>query len=744
MSTTLRDLVSALPEVYQTIYGHPEWDGNVSRDCNERLEKIGQVYDTLSRKLDRPLRVLDLGCAQGFFSLSLASKGASVQGIDFLQENIDVCNALAEEYQDFSLQFAVGRIEDVITQLTSNQYDLAIGLSVFHHMVHQHGIGQVKLWLQRLTESVHGVILELALKEEPLYWGPSQPDDPRELIEQCSFYLQMARFDTHLSDISRPMYLVSNDHLIIGDYCQPFTEWSLHPYAEAGIGHKGSRRYFFSPDVVCKLYYFTTPEGNLLPRESERNRTELDNEIAFLSNPPAGFPAPELILSGHNAVEGWLVMERFPGKLLMEKIRHGEPVDADSLIGQVLEQLLILEKQGLYHDDVRTWNIMVDDEQHARIIDYGSITGVKRDCVWPEDLFQSFAILVNEIVIPQSVSPGFLRPAALSPFNLPAPYANWLFAFWRVPASDWSFALLHALFLKKDELPGIENGLSGTERWIGAQEKVLMHNQTLIYQIDAIVKDCLNRVNDCQDRVVDLEQHIEHDLDQRVALLEQHNQALEQVMLEMKRQFTPVAQPQPVAKAIELAPLPADDLTRQLSDAGDLAAHLTGENARLAGENAHLTGENTHWTSESIGLANELARVASENARLNAHIAALNAHITSILHSRSWRMTAWWRQAGQPIKTVVKQPGGKKVIRYVCARAIGFFNRRPAFKRGVLRLLRISGLYNISLKFYQRCFPVPINEHEIIDASHDEAVISYKDASQRPPSVEDIFLKIKR
>ncbi|MDP1491552.1 kinase, partial [Klebsiella pneumoniae] len=80
MTTNTHKLVSELPEIYQTIFGHPEWDGDAARDCNERLALISEQYDSLSRELGRPLRVLDLGCAQGFFSLSLASKGASVLG----------------------------------------------------------------------------------------------------------------------------------------------------------------------------------------------------------------------------------------------------------------------------------------------------------------------------------------------------------------------------------------------------------------------------------------------------------------------------------------------------------------------------------------------------------------------------------------------------------------------------------------------------------------------------------------
>lgn len=329
MTKDLNTLVSELPEIYQTIFGHPEWDGDAARDCNQRLDLITEQYDNLSRALGRPLNVLDLGCAQGFFSLSLASKGATIVGIDFQQENINVCRALAEENPDFAAEFRVGRIEEVIAALEEGEFDLAIGLSVFHHIVHLHGIDEVKRLLSRLADVTQAVILELAVKEEPLYWGVSQPDDPRELIEQCAFYRLIGEFDTHLSPVPRPMYLVSNHRVLINDFNQPFQHWQNQPYAGAGLAHKRSRRYFFGEDYVCKFFYYDMPHGILTAEESQRNKHELHNEIKFLTQPPAGFDAPAVLAHGENAQSGWLVMEKLPGRLLSDMLAAGEEIDRE-------------------------------------------------------------------------------------------------------------------------------------------------------------------------------------------------------------------------------------------------------------------------------------------------------------------------------------------------------------------------------------------------------------------------------
>ena len=71
----LKEAVNSLPEFYQPVYGHKEWNDKPLRNCEDRLPDIEKVYDHLSNELKRPLRVLDLGCAQGFFSFNIAHKG---------------------------------------------------------------------------------------------------------------------------------------------------------------------------------------------------------------------------------------------------------------------------------------------------------------------------------------------------------------------------------------------------------------------------------------------------------------------------------------------------------------------------------------------------------------------------------------------------------------------------------------------------------------------------------------------
>lgn len=127
----LKTLVAALPEIYQPIYGHRELSSTATRGCEDRLQQIAAVHDALAQQLQRPVRVLDLGCAHGWFSLSLAEKGAEVIGVDYLAANVDVCNTLALENPDLKIHFNLMEIEQLSSRLKADQFDVVFRAECF-------------------------------------------------------------------------------------------------------------------------------------------------------------------------------------------------------------------------------------------------------------------------------------------------------------------------------------------------------------------------------------------------------------------------------------------------------------------------------------------------------------------------------------------------------------------------------------------------------------------------------------
>lgn len=582
-SSNVAALVAALPEKYQPIFGHPELSDGSSRGCEDRFVLIRDCARQLQAALGRPLRVLDLGCAQGFFSLSLAADGHTTHGVDFLDLNVHVCKALAEQNPGFEATFEHGTVEDVIERLEPGAYDLVLGLSVFHHLVHERGVVSVSELCRKLSEVVGAGVFELALREEPLYWAPSLPPDPAELLSSYSFTRLLSRQATHLSAISRPLIYASSSYWYVGDIVGQFTSWSGESHAHGRGTHQHSRRYYFGDQVFVKK--MTLGIGG----RAEINLQEFHNEVAFLREPPALYPVPPLIAALNDSSDLFLVRGMMEGRLLSEMIDEGVPYDADRVLSELLEQLVILEGAGLYHNDVRCWNVLISPEGRASLIDYGAISGEAEDCSWLGDLLLSFLITTKEVLDGKIVpsSPG--REPALDFMVLPARYRNAFIRVFSQHQSRWTFADL------KDAL-----AQSGSER--GPAPK-----WTSIYQH---LQGALISYNTRLGALYSQTEHDRVELAARASALERERQAAFQV--ERK-----------------LAELKTE------SEAADNRSRGLEENSRLLAEWAkELEARAVRSEAESRQMAERLDEMAAGSAVLVAQIGELDQQLEDHLHTR--------------------------------------------------------------------------------------------------------------
>lgn len=435
---SMESLVAALPEKYQPIFGHPELSEGSSRGCEDRLELILATAQRLQKALGRPLRVLDLGCAQGFFSLNLAAAGHSVRGADFLDRNVFVCQALAADAGLTRATFECGRIEDIIATLQDGAYDLVLGLSVFHHLVHEHGLPSVVEIISDIASKIDCGIYEVAVREEPLYWGPSQPEHPAELLSPYAFLRVMSWQPTHLSGVERPLYFASEKYWFVGNDFRAIESWRFQSHPMDMSSHQKSRRYFFSKGVMLKQYSLANADRR------DFNRAEYDNEAGFLANAPQTMQAPALLEAVVDRDDCWIVREVTPGRILLEMMKEHVPYAPERVVDGLIRQLVALEEQNLFHNDVRCWNLLVDTESQAHLIDFGAISTERADCVWPHDLLLSLLITVREIfmghvgpVLP--VRRGLLDVSML-PMRYQAAFAHAL----SLPQGAWTFKELAA------------------------------------------------------------------------------------------------------------------------------------------------------------------------------------------------------------------------------------------------------------------------------------------------------------
>jgi len=462
----ITSFVDALPEKYQPIYGYPEISTGSSRICDDRLAIIKKVYEAMRIKLGRDLKILDLGCAQGYFSFSMASMGAEVLGIDYLQENIDLCNTLVVENPDLKVTFRKGLIEETLSSLTAKDYDMVLGLSVLHHMVHKHGIENTQAMLSCLSQKVCCAVLELALREEPVYWGPSLPDDPKSLLTGFSFVHRLGLYQTHLSEIKRPLYFTSNKYWFIKDKAETIVKFFSESHMHASGTHQKTRRYYQSENRFLKIFLL----GKV---RDKKNKSEYQAELDFHQAYDGEMFKFSDFIYGRNEEEAWIESPIIKGRLLCDLIAERQELNVSSILNDVLDQLCHLEERGYYHNDLRTWNIIIEEDGHAKIIDFGSINRIPTDCAWPRNIYLSFFIFLYEITTKFVQSPIPFRTIALSPSRFTAPYNNIVRTIWNQKVENWSFKYIRELINKGDTLPAEIKNMQ--ETWNGALEEVVSY-----------------------------------------------------------------------------------------------------------------------------------------------------------------------------------------------------------------------------------------------------------------------------
>ncbi len=595
----IASLVQALPELYQPVYGHPEFDEDASRPCTDRLAEILKVVDAMAAQLGRPLRVLDIGCAQGYFSLSLARTGAQVTGIDMRADNVALCNALAAEHPSLITRFLQGRVEDALPAIVPGEYDVVLALSVVHHLCHEAGAGLAAEVLGGAAGKIEALLVETALRSEPLYWAPSLPLDPRELLSGYPFVHPIGVYPTHLSSVSRPLLFASARWCYLGGSLLPIESWTDTQHELAGGIHQGTRRYFFSGNTIAKYFLFRG-------EPQERNRMELAREVEFLATRERILPAMPVVYAHElKADSGWLVREMIPGQRLSQLMQQGAKLDRARVVRDVLDQLCALEAHGRYHGDVRIWNVIVGPDGRASLIDFGDIVTSPQDCAWPGNVFLAFVLFVHEVYA--STLPRALpaRSPFFSPEHFAPPYREWVATLWSKPVEQWTFEWMRAA------LDAIESSRRA-EPASGA-----MPSPTVEPSWNAAIEGYLDTLG----------QHQHH-----------LNEVLQGELIAHSRRVRELERLLGQARERELADRAA---TR---DAEALRVELTLEQQRLAA--ALRDGET--WRAQAIALEAELAAARSSSAQLLADLVETRGALKLIQAERDHQRNEagrWWQSA---------------------------------------------------------------------------------------------------
>ncbi len=384
-------LVRRLPEIYQPIYGHPEIHAARSAD-DHRIDVLRRVVEQISSHFDRSLRILDLGSAQGYTAFRLAELGHGVTGIDVVPTNVALARAIQERLTDLNVEFLEGDIAECPTLVDLDGYDLVVAFSVLQHIAHRGGHDAAVELVAVLSQKISHAVFEMALAAEPVYWAESLPEDPRVTLAPYAFIREVGRVGTHLSEVRRPILFASQSHVLAAGNLHEIESWTEEPHTEERGALRSLRRYRFLPSGVEKIAarFADEADEDLLSQLRQELRREAHVLQALTG---AGMEAPEVIEFVDGADESIIVRSSYPGVLLSEIVDSLDE-DARSVItGQVLETLAELEAHGLYHADLRLWNVVWDPHKEtAHLVDHGAISPVPEDMKWPNDAYYSFLV----------------------------------------------------------------------------------------------------------------------------------------------------------------------------------------------------------------------------------------------------------------------------------------------------------------------------------------------------------------
>ena len=263
---------------------------------NHRIDVLTQAVGHVSSHLDRSLRILDLGAAQGYVAFRLAQLGHQVTGIEALPQNIAIARSLKEEYPELDVAFLEGDIVDCRTLVSLSDYDVVIGFSVLHHVAHRHGHEAAVELVSTLAGHIPFAIFEMAVASEPVYWADSLPADPRVTLAPYAFIREIGLVGTHLSDIRRPLLFASSTHVLAKAGLEVIESWKNESHADLQGATLGLRRYYFVASGILKITarFTDDPDEALVGQLRQEQRREA-HVLEALER--AGIEAPKILNS---------------------------------------------------------------------------------------------------------------------------------------------------------------------------------------------------------------------------------------------------------------------------------------------------------------------------------------------------------------------------------------------------------------------------------------------------------------
>ena len=222
------------------------------------------------------------------------------------------------------------------------------------------------------------LIVELAEKgeDEALYWDEAQPEYPLDVLSKVADVADiqlLGRFPTHLSGQDRGLYAIVRKETVRVNGRDYAYDWVTREAYQGSpmVEHNYRRRYYFGADFIVKEYRYSD-----LKQQEFRQAI---NEINLATNVIRAkvWHTGDVVDFEFGEHEVRIVLKRIPGQLVSDTgtlpLAQVESVAAD--LFRTVDELAAL---GVSHNDIRSWNVLVNDEG-AWLIDFGLAGSAQRE-----------------------------------------------------------------------------------------------------------------------------------------------------------------------------------------------------------------------------------------------------------------------------------------------------------------------------------------------------------------------------
>ncbi|WP_165418502.1 methyltransferase domain-containing protein [Dyella amyloliquefaciens] len=368
----LLEQYAKLPEPYQPIWGVDASRDLARRACDDRVAAMLPVIEALPA--DVTLRVLDIGCAQGYFSFALKRRFAElgreieVIGVDYLLDNVEFCRKVSE-YHDLDVRFIHDQFDaDFFQRQNLEGVDVVLALNVLHHIRALNGDDAANGALRAIQAHSRVLVCEVAQAKEALDWvGAAWHSSDDDLLRAYPFRRKLAEFSTHLTAVDRPLYVCSQSMAWVANRWFPFSTALSRSHSGVPDTFEGQRNFLLGQDIIVKRYRSTGNSGDFNRRELSAEQEALE----LLACEPDRYPP--VVASDDDGEFLWLVRKMLPGRSLLDYLEAGDAFDLDKVVLGVLVELAHLEALGFHHGDIRCWNVLLHQGE-VRLIDFGAMT----------------------------------------------------------------------------------------------------------------------------------------------------------------------------------------------------------------------------------------------------------------------------------------------------------------------------------------------------------------------------------